>query len=130
MQTSYGFGKSVNYNYAEAIEKVTAALSEQGFGILTQIDIAATMKKKLDKDMLPHIILGACNPQLAHRAISAEPSIGLMLPCNVVVRETESGKVHIEIMDPNMMQDLVNKSEIHEVAKEARQRLERVLEAL
>lgn len=130
MQTSYGFGKPVEYGFAEAVDKVTQALADEGFGILTQIDVAATMKKKLDQDMPPYQILGACNPSLAHRALTAEASIGLMLPCNVVVRETDSGQVHVEIMDPNMMPSLVDDVAVHEVAKEARQRLDRVLQKM
>lgn len=130
MKTAYGFGKTVTYPFAEAVDKTTQELAKEGFGVLTQIDVAATMKKKLDKEMPAQLILGACNPVLAHQALTAEPSIGLLLPCNVVVRESASGQVQVEILDPNMMGAIVDNSEVNNVAQEARQRLERVLQAL
>jgi len=98
--------------------------------VLTDIDVAATLKKKLNQDMPPYRILGACNPPLAHRALVAEPSIGLLLPCNVVVRQDDAGKVQVEFMDPNAVLDLVNKAEVHQLAGEVRQKLERVMQAL
>ena len=130
MKTKYGFGKTVELGFADAVTRVTQALQGEGFGVLTDIDVAATMKKKLSQDMPPYRILGACNPPLAHRAIQAEPAIGLLLPCNVVVREDEAGKVHVEFMDPNAVLELVDKPEIDRVASEVRQRLERVMTAL
>ena len=130
MQCKYGFGKTVNMGFDAAITRTTEELQKEGFGILTDIDVAATLKKKLNQDMPPYRILGACNPPLAHRALEAEPSIGLLLPCNVVVREDTAGKVQIEIMDPNAVLELVDKPAVHEVAREVRQRLERVLHAL
>ena len=130
MKTKYGFGKTVDLGFADAVTRVTQALQSEGFGVLTDIDVAATMKKKLDQDMPPYRILGACNPPLAHRAIQAEPAIGLLLPCNVVVREDEIGKVHVEFMDPNAVLELVDKPEINRVASEVRQRLERVMTAV
>ena len=130
MKTKYGFGKTVEMKFADAVTRVTQALQGEGFGVLTDIDVAATMKKKLGQDMPPYRILGACNPPLAHRAIHAEPAIGLLLPCNVVVREDESGKVHVEFMDPNAVLELVDKPEINTVASEVRQRLERVMTAV
>ena len=130
MDIKYGFGKTVGFSFNAAIEKVTQELQKEGFGVLTDIDVAATLKKKLNQDMPPYRILGACNPSLAHRALAAEPSIGLLLPCNVVVRQDDTGKVQVEFMDPNAVLDLVNKPEIHQLASEVRQRLERVMAAL
>ncbi|MEW5893105.1 MAG: DUF302 domain-containing protein [Pseudomonadota bacterium] len=125
-----GFGKNVNMSFDEAVTKVTAALQAEGFGVLTEIDVAGTLKKKLDKDMPPYRILGACNPPLAHRAITAEPEIGMLLPCNVVVRQTESGAVRVEFMDPQAVLPLIEKPGIAEVAGEVRERLQRVMNAL
>ena len=130
MGTKYGFGKTVVSSFDAAIEKVTQELQKEGFGVLTDIDVAATLKKKLNQDMPPYRILGACNPPLAHRALEAEPSIGLLLPCNVVVRQDDAGKVQVEFMDPNAVLDLVAKPEINRLASEVRQKLERVLQAL
>jgi uncharacterized protein (DUF302 family) len=130
MNTQYGFGKTVEIPFTDAVTRVTQALQQEGFGILTEIDVAATMKKKLNQDMPPYRILGACNPQLAQRAIEAEPSIGLLLPCNVVVREDAAGIVRIEFMDPNAVLELVGKPEINQLAQEVRQRLERVMAAV
>ena len=130
MGTKYGFGKTVVSSFDAAIEKVTQELQKEGFGVLTDIDVAATLKKKLNQDIPPYRILGACNPPLAHRALEAEPSIGLLLPCNVVVRQDDAGKVQVEFMDPNAVLDLVAKPEINRLASEVRQKLERVLQAL
>ena len=130
MNTKYGFGKAVATPFAETVARVTKALSEEGFGILTDIDVAATMKAKLNEDIPPYRILGACNPPLAHRAIKAEPSIGLLLPCNVVVRENDVGSVRVEFMDTDAVLKLVGKPEIDALAIEVRQRLERVMAAV
>jgi uncharacterized protein (DUF302 family) len=130
MNPKYGFGKMVQLPFAEAVTSVTQALQDEGFGILTEIDVAATMKKKLNQDMPPYRILGACNPQLAQRAIETEPSIGLLLPCNVVVRQDEAGMVRVEFMDPNAVLELVEKPEINQLAQEVRQRLERVMASI
>jgi len=126
----YGFGKAVGMSFDDAIVRVTQALQDEGFGILSDIDVAGAMKKKLNQDMPPYRILGACNPPLAHRALESEPSIGLLLPCNVVVRQDGAGVVYVEFMDPNAVLNLVNKTQITELAAEVRQRLERVMLAL
>ncbi|MDT3735280.1 MAG: DUF302 domain-containing protein [Denitratisoma sp.] len=128
--SKYGFGKAVDYGYDAAIAKVTEALGKEGFGVLTEIDVAATMKKKIGVDMPAYRILGACNPALANRAIGAEASIGLLLPCNVVVRDDAAGKTHVEFMDPIAILQMVDKPEIAELANEVRSRLDRVLAAL
>ena len=128
--TKYGFGKTVDMSFDAAIEHVTLALQGEGFGVLADIDIAGAMKKKLNQDMPPYRILGACNPPLAHRALAREPSIGLLLPCNVVVRQDVAGAVHVEFMDPNAVLELVGKPEIAQLAGEVKQRLERVMRAL
>jgi uncharacterized protein (DUF302 family) len=129
-QSRYGFGKSVTLSVGQAVDRVTRALQSEGFGVLTDIDVAATMKQKLDKDMPPYRILGACNPSLASRAIEAEPSIGLLLPCNVVVRENAQGSVRVEFMDPNALIELIDTPAIAEIAGEVRTKLERVMHAV
>lgn len=128
--SKYGFGKVVDVPFDKALEQVVDALQAEGFGVLTDIDVAMTMKKKLNTDMPPYRILGACNPPLAHRALESEPSIGLLLPCNVVVRQDGAGAVHVEFMDPQAVLDLVDKPEIKELAGEVKQRLERVMQVL
>ena len=125
----YAFGKTVSTPYEETLQRATAALAAEGFGVLTEIDVAATLKAKLGKDMEPYNILGACNPQFAHRAIEMEPQIGALLPCNVVVR-VEGGRTIVEIMDPHAVLSLVDKPGIATVAAEVRERLARVLAAL
>ena len=125
----YAFGKTVATSYEETLERATAALAAEGFGVLTEIDVAATLKKKLGKDIAPYKILGACNPQFAHRAIELEPQIGTLLPCNVVVR-VEAGKTIVEIMDPDAVLSLVQRPGIAAIAAEVRARLARVLAAL
>lgn len=130
MSSRYAFGKVVDLKYGEALDRVVEALRQEGFGVLTEIDVAATLKKRLGKDMPPYRILGACNPEFAHRALEAEPEIGTLLPCNVVVRENASGKVFVEIMDPEAVMQLVGRPEVGEIASEVRRRLERVVAAL
>jgi len=125
----YVFGKTVGLGFDEAISRVTEALSKEGFGVLTEIDVAATLKKKLGLDMPPYRILGACNPQFAHRALEAEPEIGTLLPCNVVLR-AEGTKTRVDIMDPLAVMKLTGKPEIAGIANEVRGRLDRVLASL
>ena len=128
--SAYAFGKVVSHNYDDALKLATDALAKEGFGVLTEIDVAATMKKKLGKEMRPYKILGACNPNFAHRAIEAEPQIGALLPCNVVVRVDERGKTLVEIMDPNAVLQLVDRADIGAIASEVREKLQRVLASL
>lgn len=130
MQSKYGFGTELDMPFAAAVERVIQALEAEGFGVLADIDVAATLQKKLNQTMPPYRILGACNPPLAHRALETEPSIGLLLPCNVVVREDAAGKVRVEFMDPQAVLTLVDKPGIAELADEVRQRLKQVLTAL
>ncbi|HKJ21871.1 MAG TPA: DUF302 domain-containing protein [Gammaproteobacteria bacterium] len=126
----YGFDVKFNGSFDEAVAKVTEALKDEGFGVLTEIDVKATLKKKLDIDKRPYKILGACNPQLANQALDAEPEIGLLLPCNVVVREAEDGAIRVAFMDPKAVLQLVERDEIATLAGEVRDRLERVRDAL
>ena len=128
--TGYGFGTTLDTSFAEAVEKTTAALKDEGFGVLTTIDVKATMKEKLDLDREPYMILGACNPTLAHRALEAEPEIGLLLPCNVIVHE-QDGKTVVSIVDPNAMLGVApGNADLQNVAAEASERLRRVVVAL
>lgn len=128
--SKYGFGKAVALSFPTAIEKVTQALQMEGFGVLSDIDVAATLKKKLDENIPPYRILGACNPPLAHRALQADPSIGLLLPCNVVVREDAAGLVHVEFLDPNVLALLAEHPAVAELAQEVRQKLVRAMESI
>lgn len=130
MSSEFGFGKIVEESFDGAIEKVTAELEKEGFGVLSDIDVAAKMKAKLDKDMPGYRILGACNPALAYQAISAVDDIGLLLPCNVLVREDKEGKVHVDFMDPERVLSLVNDPGVAPLASEVKGRLERVMAAL
>lgn len=130
MTVSYGFGKTVDGEFNAIVERTIDALKQEGFGVLTDIDVSATLEKKLNEKMPPYRILGACNPPLAHQALTAEPSVGLLLPCNVVVRQDDAGTVHVEFMDPDAVLQLVNRPEIAVLAGDVKARLERVMQAI
>jgi uncharacterized protein (DUF302 family) len=127
---SYGYETTLeNVSFPDAVAKVTDALKAEGFGILAEIDVAGTLKKKLDVDVRPYTILGACNPVLAHKAMEAEPHIGLLLPCNVLVQGAENGTT-VSIMDPAAMMAVTNNPKLAEVGADAEARLKRVIAAL
>lgn len=128
--SNFGFGKSIELDFEEAITRVTEKLAAEGFGVLTTIDVQATLKAKLDEDMRPYRILGACNPVLAHQAITAVPDIGLLLPCNVLVRQEDDGRVRVDFMDPASVLGLVDDERVEPLAGQVRQKLEKVLQAL
>ena len=129
MKTTYGFGTDLNLPYDEAVQRVKDALKTEGFGVLTEIDVRKTMREKLGVEMEPYVILGACNPPLAHRALEQEPDIGLLLPCNVVVR-AEGAVSRVDIADPQAMLGIVGNEQLNAVADEAKQGLQRVVAAL
>jgi uncharacterized protein (DUF302 family) len=122
----YGFSTSLSTNFEDAIVKVTGALKEQGFGVLSDIDVQATLKARLGIDQRPYRILGACNPAFAHQALGIDPDIGLLLPCNVVVREEEDGAITVSFMDPLAVLQLVDHPDIPAIATAVRDRLEQV----
>ncbi len=125
----YGTTITTDLSFDDAVERTRAALTEQGFGVLTEIDVQATMKKKLDKDLEPQVILGACNPDLAFQALQAEPGIGLLLPCNVVVRR-DNDRTLVSALDPQMMVSLPGKPELQPVADDAARRLRAALDTV
>ena len=125
----YAFRTRLDLPYEQAVERVVAALKEEGFGVLTEIDMKATLKKKLNTDFRAYTILGACNPPLAHQALSTDLELGLLLPCNVIVYEEDGGS-QVSIVDPISMLGVVENPELEPVASEARTRLRRVLETL
>ena len=129
-QTQIGITVHLKTDFETALQRVTDALKAEGFGVLTEIDVKQTMKKKLNVDYRPYKILGACNPPLAHRALTAAPHIGLLLPCNVVVAQNDDDTVEVSLVDPIGMLGLVKSEELEAVAQEARARLERVAETL
>jgi uncharacterized protein (DUF302 family) len=129
-ETAYGLKTEVGLPYDQAVEKVTAALKEEGFGVLTTIDVKETLKKKLDAEFGRYVILGACNPPLAYRALQTEPEIGLLLPCNVVVYETEPDRSVVAAMAPLAALGIVGNPELQKVAKDADARLRRVIGSL
>lgn len=126
----YNSKKLQNISFDEAIEKVTEALKQEGFGILTEIDVKVTLKKKLDINFRPYKILGACNPPFAHKALLAEKNIGTMLPCNVIVQKTEDGMIEVAAVDPVVSMSAVGNAELESIAKEIRMKLQKVIEEL
>ncbi|HSH44741.1 MAG TPA: DUF302 domain-containing protein [Longimicrobiales bacterium] len=127
--SGYAIARTTNLSYEEADRRIRAALQDEGFGVLTEIDVAATLKKKLDVDFPPYEILGACNPPLAHQALQAEADIGLLLPCNVVVRADGDGTV-IEALDPVIQLGVAENPALQNLAADVRQRMMRVIEAV
>jgi uncharacterized protein (DUF302 family) len=127
---SYGITTRVHRPFEDTVRAVREALAEQGFGILTEIDMAATMKKRLDVEIMAHVILGACHPPLAYRALQAEESVGLLLPCNVVVRDEGDGTTTVEALDPQIMVGVTGNSALSTVADEAGERLRAVIGVL
>ncbi len=128
--SAYGFNITVKGSMDQVVQKVVDALQTEGFGVLTEIDVQATLKKKLNIDRKPYRILGACNPGYAHQALDAEPDIGLLLPCNVVVREEANGVIDVGFMDPEAVLGLVKSDAVRKIGKEVRTKLERVRDAL
>ena len=129
MVNRYGFGMTLQVSYQEAVQRVKDVLKTEGFGVLTEIDVRQTLRDKLDVEMEPYLILGACNPVLAHRALELEPEIGLLLPCSVVVRTTDGG-CRVEVADPQAGLGIVGNAQLDAIAEEAKRRLQRAIDAL
>ncbi len=126
----YGISKKLECGYEEAVGRARASLSKQGFGVLTEIDVAATLKKKLGKEFRDYIILGACNPPLAHKALTVETEVGLLLPCNVIVYENDEGSVTVSAIDPQVAMSMIENPALALVAKDVKELLEKVIEDL
>lgn len=126
----YGYSKKVNLSFEEAITRVTEELKKEGFGVLTEIDVKETLKNKLDVDFKPYMILGACNPPSAYKALQTEEQIGLLLPCNVIVYETGDKEMIVSAIEPDAMMSVVDNPDIQEIAREIRQKLHRVIYAV
>lgn len=129
-QTNYGFSKVVNLGYNEAIEKVTEELKKEGFGVLTEIDVKETLKKKLDVDFKPYKILGACNPPFAYKSLQAEEQIGLMLPCNVIVYVNDNNETVVVAIDPIASMQAVKNDKLGEVAETIQDKLKKVISSI
>ncbi len=127
---SYYFNKTVDCSFEKAIERVTEELKKEGFGILTEIDVKETLKKKLDVDFQKYRILGACNPPFAYQALQAEDKIGTMLPCNVIVQELEDGSVEVAAVDPMASMQAIENEKLSQIADEIRNKLMKVVERL
>lgn len=127
--SAYGIEKKLKMTYEEAIEKVTATLKEEGFGVLTTIDVKATLKAKIGKDFKKYVILGACNPNLAYRALTEENDVGLLLPCNVVVYEPSEGGSVVSAVDPEAMLSVTGRDDLKDLAREVRTKLARAIDA-
>ncbi len=127
---AYGISTTINLPYEQAVPKVVESLKEQGFGVLTEIDVKTTLKKKLDADFRRYVILGACNPNLAHRALQAELELGLLLPCNVIVYESDDGQTVVSAVDPLTMLNVTHNAALQQIATEATERLTQALSAL
>jgi uncharacterized protein (DUF302 family) len=130
VSTAYGFSKKLDMPYEQAVAKVTAALKEEGFGVLTEIDVKATLKKKLGADFRRYVILGACNPPFAYQALQAELEIGLLLPCNVIVYETEDGGSVVSAMNPMAALGVVDNPAMNDVAEQVTAKIKRAVDSL
>jgi uncharacterized protein (DUF302 family) len=130
MGAAYGFSRELEIPYDEAVERATAALKEEGFGVLTEIDVKATLKKKLGVDFRRYVILGACNPPFAHQALKTELEIGLLLPCNVIVYETEDGHSVVSAMNPMAALGVVENAEMQDVAEQVTAKIQRAVDSL
>ena len=126
-KSKYGFKKTLKTSYDEAIEKVTQALKEEGFGILTQIDVKDTLKKKLNVDFRKYVILGACNPPFAYQSLQAETDIGLLLPCNVIVYDDDSGRTVVSAIDPETAMSMIDNPKLKEIATSVATKLKRII---
>ncbi len=129
-ETNFGFGKEVTTGFKETLEKIPEVLKEEGFGVLTEIDVQETLKKKLDVNFRKYKILGACNPPFAHKALESNPLTGMLLPCNIIVFENGEGNTEVWAMDPIAVMGLINNPDVKTIAAEVRKKIENVLESL